>query len=513
MQVDRSQQILQIDVPRDTSFESEEVRLFPGLKGLLGPDSMVPAAALAAKAKSFDDGLMAAVERAADQGAGTLTGKNELLAAWLKSCPSPHLSAALSLRGVATSTSPEVERDAARLIAQFLSDRARSHPTSFYSWDRDLEGIFRRDRFLQTPLGQLEAERLWGGLPDRPAYGALLRLIERLGNPLVSDPAALHLEGETKAVFPPVRAPETELALRLLGTGPIPPGFDLIEELIRHLEQGKLSLQPGPTDGWYAYQLWCLEPLVQPGQALESARLRRGKGYQDCLREMFRAQLTMVRETHVKQIQGRALGCAMMQDPLEEIRPSLTLEPMVTYYQRRAESYEFAGQVLREIFGAEALLHRMTPTGPISVPLFEELETMQQLFRGCAAQAAFELGLAWPDTERSLAVEWLRTAARDPEVGLDVRAMVPLFYDVERRRHKVLALLGYAARPLTVSFFKPPGLPPGARADFKADREQLIYPVAIEVYCDRLMDRQEFRSFCDQHSSSLAGLRHALSLV
>ncbi len=518
IQLDRSCQVLRLEVPVAVSSWEEEVEILPGLSELAESGRMVSAAVLAAKAKVFDDGLMAAVELAADRGAGRLMGKNELLAGWLeRSMATPeaasHLWVGLRLRGLEPPVPPAVEQVGLPAMAEFLGARERSHPLAFYSWSPELVGIFRRDRFLQSPLDAGRAQSLLDSLgPARETYEAHLRLVARLTNPLVEEPAALGRPGDHRAVFPPSRALETDLARQLLGQNPIPSGFDLIGELMRQVEQGQLSLRPGPEAGWYAHQQWCLEPLLRPDQALEAPKVERGVGYQACLREFCRAVLALTRETHVKQLESPRLGCAAWREKLE-VRPSLSLEPQVTYYQRRAESYAFARQVLEEAFGRQALsglMVRQTWQGPAALPLGQELASMEALFRGCASQSASELGLPWPVVDRKVARGWLKDLSADPDVGQDVRCLVPLYFDEQRRCLKMLAVLGYACRPLDVSYVRPPAVPQGVEVEFTKDREPLYYPVAVEVHCRRLLDRDEFRSLCDRYPPTVSSLRSAL---
>ncbi|MCE7872640.1 hypothetical protein DYH09_19965 [bacterium CPR1] len=516
--IDRSCQVLRLEVPVARGSSEKEVELVPDLSQLAESGRMVSAAVLAAKAKAFDDGLMAAVELVADRGAGRLKGKNELLAGWLeRSMARPEAASSLwvglRLRGLQPFVPPEVEQIGLPAMTEFLGARERSHPLAFYCWSPELVGIFRRDRFLQAPLDPIRAQALLDSLgPDREVYEAHLRLAARLTNPLVEEPAALGRPGSSWAVFPPSRAVETDLARQLLGQEMIPEGFNLIDELMQRVEQGQLSLLPGPEDGWYAHQQWCLEPLLRPDQALESPRVERGRGYQACLRELCRAVLAMTRETHVKQLELPILGCAARREK-PRVHPSLSLEPLVTYYQRRAESYAFARQALEEAFGRQALsalVARQTRQGPAGLPLGQELEFMEALFRGCASQSAFEVGLPWPVVDRRVAAGWLKNLGADPDVGQDVRCLVPLFFDQQRRCLKVLAVLGYAHRPLDISYVCPPAVPAGVEVEFARDSEPLYYPVAIEVHCRRLLDRDEFRSLCDRHPPTISALRAAL---
>jgi hypothetical protein len=104
-------------------------------------------------------------------------------------------------------------------------------------------------------------------------------------------------------------------------------------------------------------------------------------------------------------------------------------------------------------------------------------------------------------------VTWRRELNSDPDLNLDLRAMVPVFYDVARRKLKVWAFLGWSRRPITVSFARPPkatirGLKGRLRlfhptVRWGALHADLQYPVTAELYVDRILDRDEFRKICD----------------
>src|SRR5437764_1328798 len=77
VRLDLGPQVLSIEVPEDRGFaaggESNEAPIRPTLAGT--GDGLVSGSMLAQKAKQFDDGLYAAVELAAQAGAGTFAGK------------------------------------------------------------------------------------------------------------------------------------------------------------------------------------------------------------------------------------------------------------------------------------------------------------------------------------------------------------------------------------------------------------------------------------------------------
>jgi hypothetical protein len=90
--------------------------------------------------------------------------------------------------------------------------------------------------------------------------------------------------------------------------------------------------------------------------------------------------------------------------------------------------------------------------------------------------------------------------------------MVPVFYDVKRKTTKVWVVLGYAEKPLSVWFQKEPkatvldgaGNKIQVELDFQPIQKSLIYPVSAEIHVKELMDRNEFRAFCDRGKTASA---------
>ena len=89
--------------------------------------------------------------------------------------------------------------------------------------------------------------------------------------------------------------------------------------------------------------------------------------------------------------------------------------------------------------------------------------------------------------------------------------MVPIFYDVEREKTKVWAVLGWEERPLWISYATPPLVHVKDKNGRAADKEVDImfsgqyvlaaYPVSAEVYVSRLLNREEFQKHCDQYGT------------
>jgi hypothetical protein len=93
--------------------------------------------------------------------------------------------------------------------------------------------------------------------------------------------------------------------------------------------------------------------------------------------------------------------------------------------------------------------------------------------------------------------------------------MVPVFYDVGRKKTKVWVVLGYAVKPISIWFKKEPdaevldakGEKAQAKLNFHSIQKPLIYPVSAEVYVRSVMNRDEFRALCAKYRTPSAILR------
>lgn len=534
---DLSTQVLKLDVPEDRGYwpgaregQPRESAPRSSFAALGARPALLSAAELAYKAKQFDDGLYAAVELAAERGAGDFPGKRGLLQRLAASVGGieprrgPAVVVAAAQLGGHEVKAPRGLADAVeRERSEFLGDARRSKPIGFYTWSEQLMRIFRQDRMLQTPLKPAEATALAGALRKDTAllaaYDRWLALPRRLTNPYVIPGLGQLARGaEPKkkkyALLPPSRSHETELAKKLYGNRPIPPGFNLADEMIKRIRAGKLSLAPTAGSGWYDHQVHALEPLVVPDRMPEGKRLQLTDAYRKELLGLFKALLALTRETHIKQLETPRIGAGM---PVMQIEPEVSVEPLPSYYLRRARSYVFVRKVLRDAFGAAALgkLRRITAAGAVNMPLAEELRLMQGLFHGAYLTACRELGLEPADTrdlgdprDMLLLEAWAKTRAKDPEMYGDVRVMVPVFYDIKRRKTKVWVVLGVDSKPLNIAFARRPRLVRARGADGKPARpgvsyddttRSLRYFVTAEVYVNNILDRNELRTLCDKH--------------
>lgn len=536
VELDLTNQVLAVTAPidrdLDLGYRGDSPRLTEApLKATLdstGRSKFLSASVLAQKAKIFDDGLYAAVEVAAQNGIGKHAGKASLLSslgrALAAADPSLAHSAQQLLLGAASlghvpvaGVSPNIELRVREAVETFLADELRSKPIGFYTWSEQLRNIFQQDRMLQGEIDadgiKVIANALLVDPAAKDAYESHLRLISRLTNPFVNS--------GLRTFFPPSVAHETNIVKQLYGDTPIPEDFVLADEMIRQIRAGELNLQPRADSGWYDYQTWSLEPLVIPEQMPEGKCLQLDDAYRKLLLDLFKGMLCLTRETHVKQLEVVLCGAAMR--PQEEkvfidISPGLSAEPLATHYLRRAAGYRYIHTVLEETFGAKALrsMYRLTETGPVATSLAEELARIETLFFGAHVKVSQELGLT-PDTalgsdsSASDAADrfasWACDLKSDCDLSVDLRAMVPVFYDVERRKTKVWAFLGWTDRPIKISFLQPPaatvrnldGTQPRPVPEIRwgALYEHLQYPVTAELYVDKVLDRDEFRGLCD----------------
>jgi len=114
---------------------------------------------------------------------------------------------------------------------------------------------------------------------------------------------------------------------------------------------------------------------------------------------------------------------------------------------------------------------------------------------------------------RAILRAWLNSIRKDPDLGKDLRMMVPIFYDLGRQETKVWMILGIATKPLSVSYATPPIVkeikgPDGRdvkssdiEVRFTMDYHQAAYFATTEVYVKRSLDRAEFREHCARHKT------------
>ncbi|MCP3105417.1 hypothetical protein LZ198_41800 [Myxococcus sp. K15C18031901] len=530
VEVDRASQVIELEVPEllglwGTGDSASSARLSPTLPGLSQRWGWAPLMAFSFKAKAFDDGLSAAIDLLAQAGAPGLPGKRGLLEA-LYGALRPRATAssdgalertlallhtALTLTGEFAESDRNLRLLGMKRLRDFEADPAVSRPLGFYAWSPRLRAVFKQDRLLQEVLEGGVAELLRQALQSDAglsrAYQAHLSLMWGLSNRPSRRP--VDGDGPERCFFPPSDSHEGRLVERLFQDVAPPEGFQLVDELVLRIRDGRLETTPAPEAGWYDHQFHALTPLLVPERMPESSRLVCGPHYRGELEQQFRALFGLTRETHVKQLAVAAGG-----PPPILLSPRLTVEPLAEAYLRRAESYRFVRSLLTRTVGAQALssVGRETPEGPsLEDSLFGELVWMEQLFRGAHAIAREELGFeAVPEAllpAATLTRRWLRSWTQDPDLQRDSRMVVPLFFDPVRRKTKALAVLGFQATAVHASFLAEPEVRlhphPGPRREsevlFTPSSHVTVRPVCVEVYVSQVPDRESFRALCEQH--------------
>lgn len=557
--LDKSEQVVFVDAPTPISWQGEvnEANEIHAKLNLAQSDGFTSAAALLMKAKQFDDGLYAAVELLAQNGSGNFKGKKYLLQKLLSELAVPAstdfkaakiLYAAARLGGLDVTVPAQLEQAVTELISDFFANEAKSKPISFYTWQEQLSAIFRQDRMLQTPLHKSPGldeivDKLRADPELRRAYIEIVDLASKMTNPFTAKSLAPYVisseqeyPSDDVSFFPPSVSPETDLLKKLFpGNTPIPEGFSLMEELIKRVKKGQLSLQPGANSGWYDYALWAIEPLVLTTAGEEGKRRRLSPTYKERLLELFRGAYCLTRETHVKQLDVPMSGCAAMPPrklppPPIVVVPECSVEPLPSVYLRRAQGYKFINDVLLASFATENLANarRLTKNGPVQMDLLQELKKIQEIFQGAHALSCDELGIdaqCLDSFDNSACIstfrEWASDLSGDQDLCQDARCMVPVFFDRERGL-KVWVFLGWRQVKIRVSYNDKPKIksmdvtglivpkeyepwPDGKPELLFLDRTlTAAYPAMAEIYVRSPMTRDEFVQHCEKYKTDIA---------
>jgi len=501
------------------------------------------------KCKRFDDGVYAAVELAVEDGIGKLgLGKRELLwqlltvvdAAQLKTNfgkQAAHLATS-RIWGAFKNADIPVGAKPSRVVDSPAEDLSRK-PISFYTWNLQLERIFRRDTALQhrydmdepaevaaaaliawvietTPHLKREYEALnalysrltnkltWARLSDMVAAAGSAAELEAAANDKAKAMALaenLGTAGRKRfAVLPPSQAKENEAAL-----------VGGMNEFIACVRDGTIDLKPEDDSGWYEYQQFALEPLLLTDTMPEGDKLELGEKYKRLLESQFKSVISQVRETHAKQLE-----MTMGMIPVS-VTPHLAVEPIPTTYLRFAEAYDFLRTQLRERIGPEALQLHARDEGAVErqEPIDSELTDLQKLLIGAQLFSCRDIGLSpWPEEEwqtrdpgeaMEFAEEWLASWQDDPDMARDVRMMVPVSIGPNR----FWCVVGVGLTKVKVSYVDPPAVT-GATADF----DDAEYWIPTERFVEVMglkepLNRDEFRALCDEHKS-VEGILEAL---
>lgn len=577
-------------------------------------------------AKYSDDRIYAGLELANHAGDANYPGGKQgylrdLLQAVADQPDSParaqaqaYLAAALSLGGETPELDASLDAAVEQELAAFEQQPQYSKPVGFYTESAELQAIFRRDRLLQQPFGSepisansypqrsLEAAVVLArAVQSSPqllaAYTAYLRLAELMTNPvsnlnlldllpyenLWDDPAALKQALQDSpawqrsvqrgnisqaslgvAFWPFSTAKENRLFARLYGLLPELPPTSTMDDFIKAIRAGEVSLAPEPDSGWYDYQLYALEPLLLPERALEADKLLLRAKYQQRLVNAFKSLATQRRETHIKQLQAIE-QTGMAAPPLELSNElQLTVEPAATNYLRVARSYGYLAQALAGLYGTEQYAQLKLADGAL---LTDFLAGARRKFLGLyllacndimlplALEPADLAGLGPPDSVQLPAMDEdtlnrypvLRTGRLSPEqqqlalyalqhaqefrehyaekpcAAYDARVIVPVLSDPEREDWRYWAVLGVQFQRVRCWYAQAPRTVPAATGGREVPRDEANAQLAEGMGSTRELEekealllcyvfaeltlgkepptREELRAVCDKHDS------------
>ncbi len=547
------------------------------------------------KAKVFEDRLMAAITehihfRASSLGGGMDALFGELLAAVLASPPQVgedmqaivHLAAGLQLGGAELPPlSDEAERARQREEKTFLENEIQSKLIGFYVDSPALRRVFRQSRFFQQEIATATAIQIAFALQKQPElqrrYECLLALNQRLHNPggtfSLADALSVlggeqdannlcraltekfdHVRGCSISLLPYATSRETEFFERLYAASPFLSHENSINQLLRAVRSGELSLYPEGDSGWYDYKSYSLEPLVMPECAQEYDKLSMSSDYKKYLLDLFKSALAQRRETHLYAMQPTSCsGDAIPTDlppPEFTLIPELALEPSASYLLRTAQAFQFVLRALRELLPEEELERIILEDGRSLTATTEEIA---RLYYGLYLYVCEDIGMApymdeidlepaAAESAKVIAKEWVETIADDPDFCLDTRYAVPVMLAPLQGQARYWLCLGVTMKRLYVRWRRP------ALRFYEADSGEVLFelgphqegegygsdmglwkwcqtqgidihnetstryllPVQVFAVADGPLEpftREEFRALCDRHQNQKAIVR------
>ncbi len=146
---------------------------------------------------------------------------------------------------------------------------------------------------------------------------------------------------------------------------------------------------------------------------------------------------------------------------------------------------------------------------------------MREFFYGLHLLSAEDIGMSpglRPDEPvdrpacEAKATLWLASYGQDPDLKVDTRVSIPLYFDVRRQRTRLWATIGVRLAKLDVSYARPPKLKPstGAGEWQEVTPDQLDaaeYVIAVDEFAEveiaglAPLTRKEFRDGCDAHKT------------
>jgi len=533
-ELNASEAVIRLDVPMvRPDLDNELLTLHPSyLKAVQNTTATVLPSVnmIDGKAKQFDDGLYAAIDQAYYHGRGeSMKGHLPLIRRIFEkvarpSVASDYLAAGLSLRAEPVEVSPKAKA----LVGSFLKQEVWSKPSGFYTWNQTLAECFRVLRFFAMPIEDsaitTELARVFReDKALRDDYVKAYRFYSRLSNPKVGRTPDDLIDGPPIAprdqfsLFPPSTTRESELFEKLFPNG-LPADASMMKEMIRAIRSGQIDLKPGPSSGWYDYQVHALETLLLPDRGEEAGKLLLSRSYKKRMLEAFEALITKRRETHLRQ--EAAVKTSEAPPELSTVEPRLRVEPNPTYYLRTARSYAFLLDFLSKALGESTLksLRGLRESGGREMDLGAELRWMRDLFFGLAFLSAEDIGLdiqVWEGEveDRTAAEEiarrWLAKIKEDADLAVDTRVSVPVIYQPSSGQVRLWVTCGVRLTRLEVQYVRPPSLRPQGSSEpwkpvepSKLAEKTFLIPVdefaEVELQGGRIFNRAELRAVCDR---------------
>jgi hypothetical protein len=473
--INKSSAVLRLDIrPIRPGKEANLEKIYPTYDRAVsfGGKEVIPSVSLLdSKCKHFDDSLYAAVDLAAFNGVkGRLVGLKDILDGLRKKLTgkaAAFLDAALHLASGKALTTPSSGTPDQQMLEAFLADEVASRPIGFYNWNKELQTLYRTERFLAMEFSDKPAvpEALAKALRSDPKllgdYRKFVGLFRKLTNAYVCLSLDQIPEGRltsevlraaarkhgvrhpTVSFLPPSTCRENELFERL----GLASGNGLMREFIKRIMKGEIDLAPRKDAGWYEHQVFALETLLLPGRGQEKGKLIFSARYKQRMLESFKAILTRRRETHARGIPPVKPAKPAVLPSGIKIRPRIRIEPAPTYYLRTARAYDFVRSLLTSVFGTELEdIYGIRATwtyGQIrNRKLSErdddfdtELAFMRQLFYGLYLVSCEDIGLRPKfsagekvDVQacRQAGLNWIESFRRDPDLKPDARICVPI---------------------------------------------------------------------------------------
>lgn len=482
--------------------------------------------------KQLDDTIYAGVEHTVEQGlAPTVQSKRTILRGIVDYLSAHRTAAGDEALAVVAAASrlggdtPDIPADLTASVDSvqqgFVASSSESKPIGFYTWSPELEGIWQQDRLLQRRMPSAAstcalAEAIAADPARRAQYEELVTLYGKLTNPVKSSVVSLLdsaasgacSASSAEAFIGASQTPEVQLFDELYPDG-VPPGADLMGDLVAAIRGGRVDLAPKPDDGWYQHQLYALETLLVTDKSEERQKVGFTARYKKRLQEAFSTLLVEHRETHVKQADVATSG-AVQNTPTPDFR----LEPLATVYVRHARSYVFLEQALEGILGATALdtAVAVDASGATTETLRVRIGRARDLFYGLYVVSTQDLGMkpalsaaGDPPADRwaSLAADadqWLVQFPTDELAASDVRVMVPIA-SLGSGRFEYWVVIGVRATLAGYSYIDgsdmgPPQL--DRMATVWLPTEQFLQVESSDVP----MTRDELRTLCDEKKTA-----------